>query len=288
MVVEENLIAKVSVHGGHSGAFCGHAADPLEAIIARYIELGFEWVCLTEHMPNRNPAWMPPEEAQAGLGVSALFQRFDCYFAEARRLALKHAGSIDLLVGFETEAYSGYQEEISGLLRQFQPDMIVGSVHQVHDLCFDASPAVYARAIERSGGIENLYCDYFDLQLELIEALEPSVVGHFDLIRIFDSNYRSRWQVPRIRARALRNLQRVGELGLILDLNTRAFGKGASEPYLSEPWLKFALSEGIAVVPGDDSHGVASVGMNYADGVAALRACGGSANWLKPGKIDAS
>ena len=283
MVVEENLIAKVSVHGGHSGTFCSHAVDPLEAIVERYIELGFQWVCLTEHMPNKNPACVPPEEVQARLGVDALFARLECFFIQARRLALKHAASIDILVGFETEAYTGYQGEIADLLRQFKPDMIVGSVHQVHDLLFDASPAVYAQAKERSGGIENLYCDYFDLQLELIEAFKPSVVGHFDLIRIFDPDYRRRWEVSRIRARALRNLCRIGELGLTLDLNTRAFAKGATEPYLSKPWLEFAVREGIAVVPGDDSHSVAGVGLNFGDGVAALLACGGNTNWSKLG-----
>ena len=28
-----------------------------------------------------------------------------------------------------------------------------------------------------------MYCDYFDLQLELIDCFHPAVVGHFDLRR---------------------------------------------------------------------------------------------------------
>ena len=62
-----------------------------------------------------------------------------------------------------------------------------------------------------AGGIEALYCDYFDAQLALINRFEPAVVGHFDLIRIHDPEYEQRWEVPQIRDRALRNLERIGD-----------------------------------------------------------------------------
>ena len=43
-----------------------------------------------------------------------------------------------------------------------------------------------------------------------------------------------------------------------------------------------AIQEGIAIVPGDDSHGVASVGSCIDDGINQLIAKGGSTNWKKP------
>lgn len=272
----------VSVHGGHSGRFCGHAVDALEDVVARYVELGFDWVCLTEHMPTENARLMPPEEASQGLDVAALQARFDQYFEEARRLKSLHEDRIDILVGFETEAYSGYEHEVAGLIARCEPDMIVGSVHHLHDLLFDGSVEDYRRAAEISGGIEALYCDYFDKQLELIERFEPAVVGHFDLIRIHDRDYMQRWEVAAIRDRALRNLERIKALGLILDLNVRAFLKGATEPYISAPLLEFAIEQNIAIAPGDDSHGVANVGAKMTEGVEALVARGGAAHWTKP------
>ncbi len=157
-----------------------------------------------------------------------------------------HKERIDILVGFETEVYSGYEDEIARLIARFKPDLIVGSVHHVNDVLFDGAPEDYRRAVELSGGIETLYCDYFDAQLELIETFEPAVVGHFDLIRIHDADYLERWKIPEIRDRALRNLERIKELGLILDLNVRALAKGAPEPYVSAPWLEVAIQEGIA------------------------------------------
>jgi hypothetical protein len=61
------VTSKVSVHGGHSGEFCGHAADTLEQIVERYIELGFEWICLTEHMPLDREDLIPQEDFRTRL-----------------------------------------------------------------------------------------------------------------------------------------------------------------------------------------------------------------------------
>ena len=115
-----------------------------------------------------------------------------------------------------------------------------------------------------------------------MEALRPEVVGHFDLARVFDPDYRERWKVPAIRERAYRNLARIAELDLVLDFNVRALLKEQPEPYVSEPWLARAVELGVSVVPGDDSHGVATVGACIARGVELLRAAGASTEWRCP------
>jgi histidinol-phosphatase (PHP family) len=275
-------IKLVSVHGGHSGSFCGHAVDTLADVVERYVDLGFDWICLTEHMPAEDARLMAPEEAAEGQSVAQLQERFDQYFAEARRLKARHQDKIDILVGFETDAYTGYEAAVASLISRHQPEMIVGSVHHVHDLLFDDKLSDYKRAAVLSGGMEALYCDYFDKQLELIERFEPAVVGHFDLIRIHDPDYRERWEVAKVRDSARRNLSRIKELGLILDLNVRALTKGASEPYISAPLMDDAIAEGVLIAPGDDSHGVNGVGVNVIEGVKILKARGGKTDWPKP------
>ena len=277
-----NKTKLVSVHGGHSGSYCGHAFDRLEDLVQRYIDLGFEWVCITEHMPAHASHLIAPEERSQGLGVSELQARFDAYFAQARRLKNKFSEQIEIFIGFETEAYSGYEEAVANLITRHQPDMIVGSVHHVHDLLFDDKVEDYNEAARRSGSIEALYCDYFDKQLELINRFQPAVVDHFDLIRIYDPDYKRRLQVPQVRARALRNLQRIKALDLTLDLNVRAFSKGADEPYPSATLLDYAIAEGIRIAPGDDSHGVDNVGANLMRGAEHLAARGGQTQWRKP------
>ena len=100
----------VSVHGGHSGGFCSHAKDSLENIVQAYINRGFSWVGITEHMPAVSDRFVYPDEREAGLDASALQCRFDDYFKTCRRLKQKYSEQIDILVGFESETYTGSEK----------------------------------------------------------------------------------------------------------------------------------------------------------------------------------
>lgn len=273
----------VSVHGGHCAEFCSHARDPLEAVLDAYVARGFTWVGITEHVPPARDEMIPPEERAAGLSVADLRERFARYFEKARRLQAEYAGRIDVLVAFEAEIYSDSGPFLDGLIEEFRPDYVVGSVHHVHDISIDSSSEDYAAAAERAGGIQALYCDYFDLQYDLIEAIEPAVVGHFDLIRLLDPNYVRRLALDAVWQRVERNLQKIRALDLILDFNVRALAKGQLEPYVSEPILRRARELGVAVVPGDDSHGADGVGLHVDNGIRLLQEEGFPTQWRRPG-----
>jgi histidinol-phosphatase (PHP family) len=272
----------VSVHGGHSGEFCQHASDSLEAILEAYAAQGFAWVGITEHMPPADDRFRYPDEVAAGLDARALRERFARYIATGRRLQAAFAGRLTVFVGMETETYSGAVAYARELAAAFAPDYLVGSVHHVDDRNFDFSPEAYARAARAVGGPDALYTRYFDLQLEMIQALKPAVVGHFDLVRIYDPNYRARLERPEIWTRIRRNLACIRDLGLILDFNVRALVKGAPEPYIAAPILQAAHAMGIALVPGDDSHGVETVGRHIPRAIAQLQALGASTEWARP------
>jgi histidinol-phosphatase (PHP family) len=272
----------VSVHGGHSGQFCHHATNTLEEIIQRYILLKFPWVGITEHVPAIRDALRYPDQIAAGLTLEFLMTRFREYITECRRLQRKYASEIRIFTAIEIETYSGYEQFIPDLIATFQPDYLVGSVHFVDDMGFDYSREQYDRTAAAVGGKDALYCRYFDQQYEMIKLLQPAVVGHFDLIRIFDPEYQSRLRQPAIMERIRRNLALIRDLDLIMDFNLRSLLKGASEPYISRPILQIARDMGIAVVPGDDSHGLDSVAANMDTGVAILAAMGFDTNWRQP------
>jgi histidinol-phosphatase (PHP family) len=239
-------------------------------------------VGLTEHMPAARDDLVPPEERAAGLDASATQRRFRRYFARARELQAEYEGRLRVLVGFESEAHSGYEDFVADFVAELGPDYIVGSVHHVHDVTIDASPDAYATCVERSGGHVGLYCDYFDLQYEMLERLRPSVVGHMDLIRLLDEHYPEHLANADVWSRIERNLDRIGEQGAILDVNVRALAKGQPEPYPSRPILEAARERGIRVATGDDSHGVASVGAHCEQGARLLAEMGFETDWPLP------
>ncbi|WP_321531159.1 histidinol-phosphatase [uncultured Desulfuromonas sp.] len=272
----------VSAHGGHSGQFCLHARDTLAEMVEEYARQGFAWVGLTEHMPPTEDAFLYPDEREAGLTANHLQQQFVRYVETARQLQQDYRGRLTLFVGMETEYYPGSVDFAKQLKKEFDLDYLVGSVHHVEGRCFDFSLADYQRAFDEHGGYEPLYCAYFDAQLTMINALQPEVVGHFDLIRLYDPDYPTRLQCPAVEQRMRRNLQRIRELGLILDYNARALFKGAPEPYVSVPVLHHALQLGIDLLPGDDSHGVDSVGAHLSTVIALLQDAGYHCQWRFP------
>ena len=279
--------SRVSIHGGHSGEFCNHAVDSLDDVIQAYIAKQFTWVGITEHIPPLSDRFLYPEEVQAGLNTEKMHHRFRHYVATCRRLQQRYRSQIQLFVGCEIESYNGTVGLVRQLMDTFAFDYIVGSLHHVDDIGFDYSPQLYRDAVQSAGGLEALYCRYFDDQFEMIRTLKPQVVGHFDLIRIFDDDYRQQLALPAVEQRILRNLELVKDLNLTLDCNVRALAKGASEPYPTRAILQQAVELEISIVPGDDSHGVDSVGDHIDEAIQLLQALGADTNWRKPTAFDA-
>jgi histidinol-phosphatase (PHP family) len=273
---------RVSVHGGHSGQFCDHASDSLEEIVCSYIDKGFAWVGITEHMPGLSEQLLEPNQREAGLTPEFLIQRFGRYMAECRRLQRKYKARIRLFAAMEIETYANYDTFVPMLIERFRPDYIVGSVHFVNGINFDYSAEFYRQAAASAGGIDEMYCCYFDLQYDMIRRLNPAVVGHFDLIRIFDDDYMERLKQPGIVAKMRRNLELIRSRDLILDYNLRSLHKGASEPYISASILEMVREYSIKIVPGDDSHGVSTVGNYFDQGASILRRHGFSTDWPQP------
>lgn len=275
-------IQLVSVHGGHSGEFCLHATDSLEEIIQTYIDKGFAWVGITEHAPGISEELLYPDQKEAQYTPEFLLERFSRYMKECRRLQDKYRDAITIFAAMEIETYSGYEEFVPFLVERFQPDYLVGSVHFVDDMGFDYSARQYGETAAAIGSLDTMYEHYFDIQYDMIKRVKPAVVGHFDLIRIFDEDYIARLQKPSIAEKVERNLQLIKELDLIMDFNLRSLLKGAAEPYITNHILNRALELDIAIAPGDDSHGISNVGLNMEKGLEILQHKGYHMQWKRP------
>jgi histidinol-phosphatase (PHP family) len=247
-----------SYHGGHSGEFCGHAKDSLEAIVRAAIERGFTHYGLSEHGPRYEASSLFPEERAAGVGQ--LHTLFEAYAEEARRLQSEYADRIELLVGFETEKLpSGTWASTMRELRDHHNfDYVVGSVHDLSGHWVDYSAEMTAKIAEEVGGKSEMQRLYFESLAELVETLEPEIVGHLDLIRKFDG------MQARIETHVFSSIDRALEAaraaGARLDVNCGAYRRGLSPVYPLPEILRRAHAMEIRVTLGDDGHGVATVG----------------------------
>lgn len=123
----------------------------------------------------------------------------------------KYQSQIHLLVGMETEwihidtcdydANDGHdmnacnkkkEQELAflhQLLINYPVDYLVGSLHHVcGGIPFDFSLDEYKKAYYEKcqGSMSRLQSCYYDAQYDMLRTLKPRIVGHFDLIRIYE------------------------------------------------------------------------------------------------------
>jgi histidinol-phosphatase (PHP family) len=225
----------VSFHS-HSGEFCRHAKGNLEEVVLEAVAQGFRTFGLTEHMPRFRTEDLYPEESD--LTPADLERIFADYVKEARRLQREFEGKIELLVGMETE-YINAESLVKSLAikEEYKLDYLVGSIHHVREIPIDFDEPTLVRAEQLCaseagdcphGGTEEVFRVYFDAQYEMLKALKPEVVAHFDLIRLFRPEHaisEAVWE--RIR----RNVAFIVSYGGLFEVNTSAWRKGLPYAY---------------------------------------------------------
>jgi len=261
---------RVSLHGGHSGEFCDHAVGTLREMLESAVKAGYHTYGVSEHVPRPAP-FLFPEELSRGWTAAKIADDFERYTTAVSSLAAEFADRLIVLRGFEAEVIpaSEYVQQARSYRERALPngrpayDYFVGSVHHVREEQIDGPPHNYLRAVAACGGIEALAVRYYDTIVEMVEALQPPVVAHLDLIK---RNVRlagfepSTLETPTVRSAADRALEAVRAAGSILDLNTAGWRKGLGEPYPA-PWLlRRAHAMQIGFCFGDDSHRATDVG----------------------------
>jgi histidinol-phosphatase (PHP family) len=272
----------VSIHGGHSGEFCNHATDSLIDIIKTYIKKDFKWVGITEHIPPVNDQFLYEDEIENSLTSKTIKEKFNNYHILLSKLKEDFKEDIKIYKSIETDYYTGAVEHINDLKSIYDFDYILGSIHFVNDIPFDYSIKYYQDAVLDNKGIDNLYLRYFEEQFEMLNMVKPEAVAHFDLIRIFDEDYKSRIKKKEIWKKIERNLEFISQNNMVLDFNLRALKKGADEPYPSYYILMLAKEMGIKVYPGDDSHSINDIGNFLNEAKEILEKYGFDTTWKYP------
>ncbi|TNY22169.1 polymerase/histidinol phosphatase-like protein [Rhodotorula diobovata] len=264
-------------HHSHSGEFCCHAKGTLSEVVDEAIRQGFSTFCLSEHVPRYQESHMYPEESH--LSPADLAATFDAYLVEAHRLKKLHASRLSILVGLETEFIDAAGlDELEALIERKGDaiEYLVGSVHHCDELPIDFDKERFDHCVALQPGSDEgdrlgrLFATYFDCQLELLRRLEPEVVGHFDLCRLYYPGVDFR-AFPDVWAKIERNIEYATSYGALFEVNASAFRKGWSTAYPGTEVFDLILAKGGRFTLSDDSHGPQAVGLHYDSAYAYLR-----------------
>ncbi len=253
----------VSYHGGHT-LFDGDG-EP-EQFVEAAIEKGFLALGFSEHMP-------PPSRYNYSFYPDPVSARksFASYVETIRALQATYRSDLTILVGVETEYLPDEEGYVSHFLDEFDFDYVVGSVHFVAGMGFDASKEVYDEAAQKCGGYEELAVEYYRTIRGLLATNVTNVLGHLDLIDIFAPEHISG---AAVREAEDQTLEAAKAAGVILDVNARGLLKPVKRVYPTVELLGRAHQLGIPATLGDDSHAPDQVGARLDQSMAVMRAAG--------------
>lgn len=97
-----------------------------------------------------------------------------------------------------------------------------------------------------NGSLADLYVRYFDEQFVMLQSVQPEVVGHFDLVRIFaDQSVADKTLLePKVWDRIVRNIHCIVEYGGLFEINSRSWKKGLRDAYPQRDIIKVGTSFG--------------------------------------------
>jgi histidinol-phosphatase (PHP family) len=255
--------------------YSGHATGSMEETVRAAVSLGLTEMGFADHFPY-------PEgyEAPAPNCVIPDEAAFRSYADEVRRLQDAYADRIRIRFGTEIDHLVVMAGEQKAMRSKYSFDYVIGSVHIVRGVAIDYSADMLEASLEKFGGIDRLWEDYWDALESLIRGDGCQVIGHMDVLRKFGSFVPRKSQNGRVES-LLRLIERNG---LTLEVNTGGIDRASDrQSYPSPEILKLASAAGVDIALGSDAHAPKDVGRYFPETVSMLRSLG----WTRSATFEA-
>ncbi|HFU74734.1 MAG TPA: histidinol-phosphatase HisJ family protein, partial [Arcobacter sp.] len=220
-----------------------HATGTMEEYIKKAIELQIDTFGFSEHAPMNNF-----ED-----GYRLTLDKKAYYEKSVKNLQEKYQDQINILLGYEVDYIDN-----NYLLYEIidaDVDYLIGSVHYLNDWGFD-NPEFISEYKKRD--INDIWRDYFQAVNNMVKSGKFDIVGHFDLIKIF--NYLPTVEIKSI---VLETLRSIKKNNMVLEINSAGLRKPVNEQYPSKDILELAYELDIPITFSSDAHSVDQVGLNY-------------------------
>lgn len=225
------MLVDYHIHAlGHRGG------DYSEEILVEYFSVarrqGIEEIGFTEH--DNYLSGLAPE------AIAAAARRFP--YLQAR-------------LGLEVSYRPEREKEIRDFAKNFNFDYLIGSVHHIGEWMFDHPACISGYA---SWDISELYQAYFSLVEKMVRSGLFDVVGHLDLVKVFD--YRPSGDVLTYAQGALKAIV---DAGMAVEVNTAGLFRPCKEIYPARELLARCYDLNIPVTLGSDAHEPEQVGREF-------------------------
>ena len=220
---------------------CNHAKGSMESYIKKAIELGIDIYGFSEHAPMDFDTY-----------YRLKFEEMDNYVTDVIKLKEKYKDKIKILLGYEVDYLKGHMDK---RVLTSKVDYLIGSIHFLGEWGFD-NPEFNKEYKNRD--IDQIWQEYFDNIESMAKTGHFDIVGHLDLIKIF--NFMPKKDVRLIAKNALKAIK---ESNMVIELNSAGLRKPTKEIYPSPLLLEMAYELNIPITFSSDAHAIGQIGFKY-------------------------
>ena len=232
--------------------FSDGKADPGE-YISQAISAGINEIGFCEHLNlfTANQQWcMDPERAPEYISYIKKFK--------------KTISGIKIKTGLEVDYFQGKEEEIFKFLNPLELDFVIGSVHYLGEKTVDSGPEFY-----ENRDIDELYENYFAYVNDAVASGLFDIIGHCDLIRIYNFKPTAN---PEQLYRRLAAGMKIHDVAF--ELNTNGRNRPLCDFYPDRRFLHIFSEENIPVCVNSDAHIPTRVGQYFDEAYTLLKEAG--------------
>ena len=220
---------------------CNHATGTPKEYILKAIDEGIDIYGFSDHAPM---------DYDKKYRMS--FEQMNQYEQEVLNLKEKFKDKIDIRLGYEVDFLDGY---IDNRVLNAKVDYLIGSVHFLDDWGFD-NPEYIAKY--KTKNIDEIWQKYFDAIEAMAKFGKFNIVGHLDLIKVF--NYLPKKDIKIIAKGAIKAIKKSG---MSVEINAAGYRKPIKEQYPSKELLQMCYEADIPITFGSDAHAIEQVGFKY-------------------------
>ncbi|WP_026694786.1 histidinol-phosphatase [Peribacillus kribbensis] len=164
---------------------------------------------------------------------------------------------IDVKMSIEMDYTPGRHKEMEKFISSYDFDYVIGSIHWVGDFGIDLKE--YLHEWEKRD-VKTVYKKYFDQVVTLAESNLFDIIGHIDLVKIF--NY-----IPSDEEFLLEQYERATDAlknsKTCVEISTAGLRKPVGKMYPDPVLLKMCRQKGIPIVLSSDAHFPEHVGADF-------------------------
>lgn len=216
------------------------------------------------------------------------------YVKEVLAAKKRWQGKINVYLGFEADYIKDIRSPLDNDITSLKPDYLIGSTHFVspkngaQPFTVDGPIEEFEKGLKEgyNGDAQALMNDYYDAQLEMIEAGGFDILGHADIIKknCYGKNL---WHQESEIIRQREIAEAAAKTGIIIEVNTGAINqKRLNEVYPSLSFLYIIKEFNIPVVITADAHKAEDINGNYEIALQTLNLAGFKEHFIINGKIN--